>query len=127
MSKRFVIGEFEKFLANLYDKEELVIYIRNLKQAFNHGLFFKKQQGVIELNQNGWLKPCIDIKTYLRKNLNTDFEKGFFEFIDNAFFGKSLQNVRKHRYTKLVTTEARKNHLLSEPNYNTTKFYAKIY
>ena len=41
--------------------------------------------------------------------------------MNNADFGKSMENVRKHRDIKLVTTEARKSYLVSEPNYHTTK------
>ena len=43
-------------------------------------------------------------------------------------FGKTLENVRNHRDITLATTEARKNYLVSEPNYYTTKkFFLKIY
>ena len=42
--------------------------------------------------------------------------------MNNAVFGKNMENVRKHRDTKLVTTERRMNHLVSEPYYHTTKF-----
>ena len=42
--------------------------------------------------------------------------------VNNAVFGKSMENVRKHRDIKLVTTERRRNYLMSEPNYHTTKF-----
>ena len=40
------------------------------------------------------------------------------------FFGKTMENVRKHRDIKLVT-ERRRNYLVSEPNYRTTKFFTK--
>ena len=43
--------------------------------------------------------------------------------INNAVFGKTMENVRKHRNIKLVTTESRRNYLVSEPNYHTTKFF----
>ena len=43
--------------------------------------------------------------------------------MNNAVFGKTMENVRKHRDIKLVTTEARKSDLVSEPNYHTTKFF----
>ena len=48
-----------------------------------------------------------------------DFEK----LINNAVFGKTTENVRKHRNIKLVSTERRKNYLVSEPNSQTTKFF----
>ena len=50
----------ENVLANLDDKTEYVIYIRNLKQALNHGLVFKKVHKMIKFNQNAWIKPYID-------------------------------------------------------------------
>ena len=44
--------------------------------------------------------------------------------MNNAVFGKTIKNVRKHRDIKLVTTEKR-NYLVSEPNYHTTKFFTE--
>ena len=58
----------------------------------------------------------------LRKIVKNDFEKDFFKFMNNEVFGKTLENMRKHRDIKLVTTEKRRNHLVSEPNYHTTTF-----
>ena len=43
--------------------------------------------------------------------------------MNNAVFGKTIENVRKHRDIKLITTERRNNYLVSEPNYHTTKFF----
>ena len=45
--------------------------------------------------------------------------------MNNAVFGKAIKNVRKHRHFKLVTTERRRNYLVSEPNYHTTKFFTE--
>ena len=45
--------------------------------------------------------------------------------MNNATFGKTMENVGKHRDTKLVTTERRRNYLVSEPNYHTTKFFTE--
>ena len=55
------IEKVEQFSANLHDKTEYVIQIRNLKQAFNHELVLKKVYRVIEFNQNAWFKPYIDM------------------------------------------------------------------
>ena len=45
--------------------------------------------------------------------------------MNNAVFGKAMENVRKHRDIKLVTTERRRNYLVSEPNYHTTEFFTE--
>ena len=47
--------------------------------------------------------------------------------MNKAVFVKSMKNVRKHRDIKLVTTEARRNYLVSEPNYHPTVSFLKIY
>ena len=68
----------EKLVASLHDKTEYIIHIRNLKQTLNHGLVFKKVHRIIELDQNTWLKPYIDMNTDIRKKAKNDFEKDFF-------------------------------------------------
>ena len=72
------IEKVRKLVANLHDKTEFVIHIRNLKQAFNHGLVFKKVHRVIKFNQNTWLKPYIDLKTDWQKKAKNDFWKRFY-------------------------------------------------
>ena len=46
--------------------------------------------------------------------------------MNNTVFGKTLKNVRKYRFIKLVTTEGRRNYLVLEPNYHTTKYFLQI-
>ena len=87
----------------------------------------KKFHKVIKFNQNAWLKPYIDKNTDLRKKTKNDFEKDFFKLTNNSDFGKIMENVRKNRDIKLVTTERRRNYLVSEPNYHTTNFLQKGY
>ena len=81
----------------------------------------------IKFNQKACLKPLIDIEAELRKKAKNDFEKDFFKLINNAGFGKNMQNVVKRRYIKLVTTETRRKYLVSQPNYQTKKALLNIY
>ena len=65
------------------------------------------------------------MSTDLTKKAKNEFEKDFSKLMTNAVFGKTMENVRKHRDIKLVTTERRRNYLVSEPNYHTTKFFTE--
>ena len=106
-------------------KLDMLYTKRNLTQALNHRLVLKKGLTVIKFNQNDWLKPYIGMNAGLRKKSKKWFWKSFFKLMNNAVFGKTMKNVRKHRDIKLVTTERRRNNLVSKPNYHTTKFFTE--
>ena len=63
------------------------------------------------------------MNTELRKQAKNDFEKGFFKLINNSVFGKTMENVSKHRDIQLVAINKTRNQLVSEPNYHTTKWF----
>ena len=63
------------------------------------------------------------MNTKLRKETKNNFEKDFFKLMNNSVFGKTMENVRKHRDIKLVATDEKRNKLVSEPNYHTTKHF----
>ena len=74
------IEKVEELVANLYEKTEYIIHIRNLKQELSHGLVLRKVYRVIKFNQNNWLRPYIDMNTDLREKAKNDFENIFLSW-----------------------------------------------
>ena len=100
MPEKRKINKIKKLICNLSDKENYVCHIRLLQQALNHRLILKEVQRVIQFNREAWLKPYIDMNTELRKQAKNDFEKDFYKLMNNVVFGKTMENVRKHRDIK---------------------------
>ena len=65
------------------------------------------------------------MNTELRKKAKNDFEKGFFKLMNNAVFGKTMENVRNQGDIRLVATDKRRNQLVTEPNYHPTKWFSE--
>ena len=125
LPKKMKIDKCKKLVCDLHDKKKYVVHIKSLKQALNHGLKLKRVHRIIESNQKAWLKPYIDMNTELRKLAKDDFEKYLFKLMNNAVFGKTMENIRKHRDIKLVTTDKKRNKLVSEPNYHTMNYISE--
>ena len=125
LAERMEINKCKKLVCNLYDKKKYVLPINSLKQALNHGLKLKKIHRILQFNQEAWLKPYIDMNTELRKLARNDFEKDLFKLMNNSVFGKTMENIRKHRDIKLVTADKKRSKLVSEPNYHTINLISK--
>ena len=103
MCERMKINGVEKLIPNLHDKKRYVIHIRALDQALKHGLVLELIHRAIEFKQSFWMKEYIDFDTKLRTAAKNDFEKDLHKLMNNSVFGKTMENIRKHRNIKLVT------------------------
>ena len=107
--ERMKINKCNKVVCTLHDNKNYVVHIRSLKKSLNHGLILKKVHRILQFNQEAWLKEYIYMNTELRKQAKNDFENDFFNLMNNSVFRKTMENVRKHRDIKLVTTDKRRN------------------
>ena len=112
-------------MCDLHYKKKHVVHIKSLKQALNNGLKLKRVHRIIEFSQKAWLKSYININTELRKLAKDDFEKDLFKLMNNAVFRKTMESCRKHRDIKLVTTDKKRNKLVSKPNYHMINYISE--
>ena len=117
MWERMEINGVEKLVPNLRDKKNYVIHIQALNQVLQHGLKLDGIHQAIEFDQSPWLKTYIDFNSQLRMAVTNDFEKDFFKLMNNSVFRKTMENIRKHRNIKIVTTEEKYLHTVMRPNF----------
>ena len=108
------------------DKEEYGIHVRNLKQALNQGLVLKEKSAERHWTYSKSLAKTIQyINAKLRKKYKKYFKKGSFKLINNVVYGKTIENMRKHRDIKLAGIEKNPNYLVLESNYHTAKCFSE--
>ena len=125
MCEKMKINGVEKLFPNLYNKKNHVIHIEAIDQALKHGLILKKVHRVIEFGQSTWLKPYIDFNTQLRTQTKNNFEKDFFKLMNNSVFGKTMENIRKHKDIKLVTNAKDYLKNVMKPNFKSSVLFGE--
>ena len=119
------INKVEKLVPNLFDIKNYVNHIRALDQTLKHGVILEKVYQVIEFNQSAWLKPYIDFNTQLRTQAKNDFGKDFFKLVNNSVFGKTMENIRKHKDIRLVTNTESYLKTVMKPNFKSRVLFGK--
>ena len=107
----------KKLILNLNDKSKYVVHIRTLQFYLKHGLKLKKIHRAIKFEQKEILKPYIEFNTEKRKNARNDFEKDIFKLLNNAVFGKTMEDKRKHLDFEIVSDERRFMKCVNNPSF----------
>ena len=119
MCSRTKISRVDKLVADLHYKKRYVIHIRTLQQALDHGLVLEHIHRTIEFRQSPWMKAYIAFNTELRTAATNNFEKDFYKLMNNAVFGKTMENIHKQRHIKLVNNDEDYLKCVMRPNFNT--------
>ena len=114
-------------IRNLGNKTNYVVHYRNLQLYLSLGMKLTKIHKVLNFKQSELIKEYIDFNTEKRVNAANDFEKDFFKWMINSFYGKKMENLRKRINVKLVNKAEDFWKYTSKPTYITRKIFGKDY
>ena len=118
-------NEVEKLIPNLRDKKNYVLHYKNLIQCLKLGMKLKKIHRGIKFVESEWMKPYIDMNTKLRAKAKNNFEKDFYKLMNNAVFGKTMENIRNRVNVKLVNSVEKARKLIAKPNFRNRKIFSE--
>ena len=108
----------KKLILDLLPKKNYKVYYKNLEYYLKLGLKVTKVHRILTFDEKPFLKEYIDLNTELRKQSKNDLEKDLFKLMNNAIFGKSMENVLNRSNIKLVNNNPEKLlKLIKQPNF----------
>ena len=100
MPKNYI--SHKKLICDWADKKNYLIHYRMLKFYVRHGMKINKVHSVISFKRSKWLEKYIDFYTQKRNQAVNDFEKDFYNSLNNAFYGKAMANVKNRCKIEII-------------------------
>ena len=91
-----------KSIIDWSDKKNYLIHYRMLKFYIRRGMIVDKVHNIISFRQSRWSEKFINFNTQKRKKAKNDFEKDFYKLLNNAFYGKTMENIRNRLKIKFI-------------------------
>lgn len=105
----------EKLVPNLLPKRNYILHYRNLKFYLAKGLKLERIIRGVSFTQTPWLEPYIRHNSALRQKAKNTFEKDFYKILNNACFGKTMEQVRKRSNFLLLTEPEKLQRMAAKP------------
>ena len=121
------INKTKKLVTTCQDKKNYVVHISSLQQGLCYGLTIEKTYKVIQFDQSPWMYEYINLCVNKRKNASSVNLKNFYKLMINAVYGKIMENVRKNRDIKLVSSDEKRRKLVREPNYHACEVFHETF
>ena len=118
-------GTVKKLVPNLMNKNNYVIHYRNLQQCLELGMKLKTTHRILKFKQKDWMKPYIDFNTQKRKEATNNADNNLFKLLNNAVYGKTMENMRKRMNIRIVKNEKDIIKYISNPSYISHKIFDK--
>ena len=118
-------GGINKLAPNLMSKKNYGVHYRNLQYYLFQGLILKKVHRILEFKQSDWMRPYIDFNTQKRKEATNEVDKNLFKLLNNALYGKTMENVRKRIKRRITTNEKDILKYASRPTYISHEKFGK--
>lgn len=115
----------EKLLTHLGDRQNYVVHYKCLQYYVKLGMKITKIHRILKFRQSRWIQPFIEYVTEKRKNSKSEFESLFWKTVNNALYGKLLQNPLKNINLRLVNTRKRFLQLTGKPTFKKLIIYNK--
>ncbi|CAH1767592.1 11897_t:CDS:1, partial [Entrophospora sp. SA101] len=98
----------KKLVTHLGPRDNYVIHYLELQYYVKLGLVIDEVYEILSFEQTNWLAPYIKFNTEMQQKAVNDFEKNFFKLMNNASFGKTMENVRNYQDVKLMPMRDKK-------------------
>ena len=118
-------GTVKNLVPNLMNTNNYVVHYRNLQQCLELGMKLKKIHRILKFKQKDWMKPYIDFNTERRKEATNEADKNHFKLLNNAVYGKTMENMRKRIKIRIIKKEKDFIKHASRPTYITHTIFGK--
>jgi len=112
---------------HLYEHKNYCLHYRNLKFIKSLGVEIGTVHNVVSFIQEPWMKPYIDFNTDKRKDAKNEFEKDFFKLMNNAVFGKPMENVKNRANIHATTSDTNAVKWFSKMTFKNSRYFKGLY